>query len=494
MIAIRCRLVGCATALVLAALNSAPAAAQRFEVDHQYPVAELREDFALLRSALEEAHSGLYRYSSKVEIDRMFEAAAARLSEAKTELQFLSVIAPVVAGVNDGHTGLGASAGLTAYLGTQPFAFPFNLRFVDGKAYLFRNYSDERDVEMGAELTHLNGIAMQEITARLLPMIPSDGRVVTSKFRRGLESTASFAQLFAIAYGLSTRFELTYVPPGGGAARSIAVDGITTADAQARFTERYPEAAAAQNRPPTELVWRDGVPVLTVRTFGGSAYGAAGIDYPEFLVTAFGEIADSGASHLVIDVRGNSGGADHFGKLLAAHLLDHEFQYYGALEINAPSFGFLEHTDQPGFAMSEDRVRPNERGIYDVLGHPNLGPQQPVDPVFHGDVLILIDGGSFSATGEFTSVVHHLRRATFVGEESGAGYYGNVSGGGATLTLPHTGVRVRIPFIRYTCAVSGYTPEDRGLIPDYVITPTIEDLLAERDPVLDFALEMAARP
>jgi C-terminal processing protease CtpA/Prc len=132
--------------------------------------------------------------------------------------------------------------------------------------------------------------------------------------------------------------------------------------------------------------------------------------------------------------------------------------------------------------------------MYDVLGHPNLGPQQPVDPVFAGDVIILIDGGSFSATGEFTSVVHHLGRATFVGEEGAAGYYGNTSGVGARLTLPHTALRVRIPFERYSCAVSGYEPRDRGLIPDHVVTPTIEDLLAERDPALDLALELARRP
>ena len=36
-------------------------------------------------------------------------------------------------------------------------------------------------------------------------------------------------------------------------------------------------------------------------------------------------------------------------------------------------------------------------------------------------------------------------------------------------------------------AVDGY-PKDRGLIPDFPVTPTIEDLLAGRDPVMDRAL------
>jgi C-terminal processing protease CtpA/Prc len=467
--------------------------AQGFDPDRTHPVAALREDFALLRRALEEAHAGLYRYSSKADIDRMFDDAAARLRGPMTELEFLRVLGPVVGGVNDGHTGWSPSPGLSGYLGTQPILLPFALRFVDGRAYLFQDLSDEPALEMGVELTHLNGLAMGDVVARLLPFISSDGRVVTSKYRRALENASTFGRLYGIAFGVTTRFELTYRPMGGGAPETVTVRGITTAQLRQRFAERYPQAVAAQSRPPIEFAWRDGVPILTVRTFGGGLYGRAGIDYAGFLRDAFAELAERGAERLVIDVRGNGGGSDDYGKLLAAHLLNRPFDYYAALEINAPSFSFMEYTDQPRWTMPANQVRANARGVYDVLGHPNLGPQQPAEPVFGGDVIILIDGGSFSATGEFTSVVHHLGRATFVGEESGAGYYGNVSGGGATLSLPTTRVRVRIPFIRYSCAVSGYEPTDRGLMPDHEVTPTIEDLLAERDPAMEFALGLARR-
>jgi hypothetical protein len=36
-------------------------------------------------------------------------------------------------------------------------------------------------------------------------------------------------------------------------------------------------------------------------------------------------------------------------------------------------------------------------------------------------------------------------------------------------------------------AVSDY-PKDRGIIPEYQISPTIEDLLQDRDTVMEFAL------
>ena len=43
--------------------------------------AEAQEDFDLMRQALEEAHSGLYRYSTKAEIDRAFDAQRANLAK-----------------------------------------------------------------------------------------------------------------------------------------------------------------------------------------------------------------------------------------------------------------------------------------------------------------------------------------------------------------------------------------------------------------------------
>lgn len=98
---------------------------------------------------------------------------------------------------------------------------------------------------------------------------------------------------------------------------------------------------------------------------------------------------------------------------------------------------------------------------------------------------------SFSATGESTSLFHYYKKAVFFGEECGAGYYGNTSGFMVMATLPNTKIQVRIPLILYTMAVDGY-PMNRGIVPDVPVTPTIEDLLAGRDLVMDRALEFLA--
>jgi C-terminal processing protease CtpA/Prc len=289
--------------------------------------------------------------------------------------------------------------------------------------------------------------------------------------------------------GITTRFEIELRVPRDGSARTITVDGITAEELTRRFESRYADVAQTeQDRPPVELTYRDGVPILTVRTFGGRTISSAGIDYPDFLHNVFQELADTSAESLIIDVRDNGGGSDEYGKLLAAYLIPEPFDYYRFLEVNSDSFGFLEHTGMSNSDIPRDRLQANERGKFDLLGHPNLGTQQPLEPNFTGDVYILINGASFSATGEFTSVVHHHGRATFVGEECGAGYYGNTSGMMVGVTLPNSGISVRVPLVRYTMAVSGYEPADRGLIPEHHVEPTIEDLLAGRDTVLEYAL------
>jgi C-terminal processing protease CtpA/Prc len=126
-----------------------------------------------------------------------------------------------------------------------------------------------------------------------------------------------------------------------------------------------------------------------------------------------------------------------------------------------------------------------------VTDHPNVGTMNPETPRFTGKTVILVDGLSFSTTGETTSLFHFHKKATFMGEECGAGYYGNTSGSTANVVLPRTGIQVRVPLVLYTLAVDGY-PRDRGIVPDIPVVPTIEDLLARRDVVMERALRFLA--
>ncbi len=80
--------------------------------------------------------------------------------------------------------------------------------------------------------------------------------------------------------------------------------------------------------------------------------------------------------------------------------------------------------------------------------------------------------------------------ATIIGSETG-GYRKGTNGGQLFfLWLPHSKIEIDIPLI-------GYYPlteqSDRGLLPDILVTPTLEDLLSKKDKELEKALAIINR-
>jgi C-terminal processing protease CtpA/Prc len=267
------------------------------------------------------------------------------------------------------------------------------------------------------------------------------------------------------------------------------VEGLRRGAQNRIFQERYPDAA--RSLPPLEVEYRGNTAILTIRTFSDGPYRSLGQAYPTLLRKTFQDLDAQSVENLIIDLRENGGGADLNGRLLVSYLLDKPYMFYTHLEVKRDSFSFLEHTDAADMqAKLKKMLRKNEQGTFDLQFHPNLGEQKPMQPNFRGKVLVLISGWSFSGSGECTSILHFQKRAKFVGEECGAGYYGNTSGFMPQLTLPNTGLRVRLALLRYHMAVSGYAHRDRGILPDYPFTPSIQDLLQEKDTELEYALEL----
>jgi len=106
---------------------------------------------------------------------------------------------------------------------------------------------------------------------------------------------------------------------------------------------------------------------------------------------------------------------------------------------------------------------------------------QPVRP-FAGPVAILVDDGSYSASEIFSGGMQAIGRARIFGMRTAGG------------ALP--AVLERLPggdVLQYAIGdfvtANGQRIEGRGVVPDQVVEPSREDLLAGRDPILDAALD-----
>jgi hypothetical protein len=196
---------------------------------------------------------------------------------------FLLHLAPLIANINDGHTGWMLSSSHEDYLKKQPIFFPFKLKFIKKGvgdpnpftvsqmpffrsfiskvcrknkvsqgiskkgAYLFRNYSEHTNLDMGGEVISINGQPISTITEKMLPLISSDGHIESSKYRV-LESTSYFWRTYNIIFRITTEYSLVYQLPGTKDVKTLKCKGLTEDQLNAAFKKRYPEAA--KNNPP----------------------------------------------------------------------------------------------------------------------------------------------------------------------------------------------------------------------------------------------------
>jgi C-terminal processing protease CtpA/Prc len=276
-------------------------------------------------------------------------------------------------------------------------------------------------------------------------------------------------------------------------ARTHTLQGATIEGLEQSWHAAHSADVSDQQRPWADVSFvADGrVAVLTVRGFDRFADLNEQERMEAFFARAFREIKTRSVRALIIDVRDNGGGRDEQGRELFAYIAQRPFTYYDGLYFQGARFSFAEHA-QPSVPGPPPQIYETDpQGRLRMRENQNYGTHQPEADAFAGPVFVLMNGGSFSTTAEFLSVTHANRRATLIGEEAGGGYYGPMGGVTLTLTLPHSGLRVRVPLQRYELAISGFSPASRGAPADIVIRPTIQDRLANRDPVMARALRLA---
>jgi hypothetical protein len=438
------------------------------------PPDKLREDFRILRGALEEGHPGIYRYTPKAELDQRFDQAEKALDRPMNVYEFYRIVAPVVAAVKCGHTGARVSPDLDK---GKP-RLPLVVRVLDDKIDVLRDLSGSDATLAGQEIRAVNGVAADKIGQTMLAATSGDGDVQTARLRR--ISGSNFATNLIDLLGLESPYTVTLQDAKKGREHTVKLEGIDAAKLQ----EPRPKESA------TLTFLDDGkIANLKINRFGGTANKK---DLKAFFRDSFTEIDKKKSGVLILDLRDNGGGADELGKLLLSFLIDEPFQYYDDLVLNKLDFSFQKYTSQKR-ALPADMMQRQPNGKYRLVKHPNWGTQQPSKPTFRGKVYILINGNSFSTTSEFLSHAHARKRATFIGEESGGGYYGNTSGPGALLTLPNTKLQAYVPLMTYYMAVRDYKAASHGVVPDYPVKYTIEELCEAKDKELALALELARK-
>ncbi|MEZ4972643.1 MAG: S41 family peptidase [Cyclobacteriaceae bacterium] len=445
-----------------------------------FSLLQLQSDFDLYRKALEEAHPGLYRYHSKAQFDSIFNKTRKSLSGVNTLTDFYERLTPINTFIGCGHTRTLLPQGWNKVAKAVEKHLPFEFRVLDGKAILYKSHVNDNDFAPGSQLISIEQ-PFEQLAKRMLPVFSADGYVTTSRWKDMERNFSVFLQLLVKESG--PYHTVLLKPDGKRIEKEIQ---LINSDAIAKSTERPDLEFEILNPPSTAKI--------TVRSFSGNISDKNGTGFSAFLKASFQKIQNEKIQNLIIDVRGNGGGRDDYGSLLFSYLTNEPYSYYSYLEVNKPEFTFLEYTNQ-----SESFVRSLRNSITEKDGryflnkneHSCLSPQTPSKPTFEGNVYVLINGRSFSATAEFCAVTRFHERAIFIGEETSGGYEGNNSGGSILLTLPQSKIRLAIPTYKYVSAVDiEKYPKGRGILPHHEIIPTINGLANGTDEVMDYVLTL----
>ena len=213
-------------------------------------------------------------------------------------------------------------------------------------------------------------------------------------------------------------------------------------------------------------------------------------------------IADSLARYqdvpnMIIDVRYNAGGEDAAVRKVASYFLNRPSVDTDSYRmVNDTVFSSLRYSvnysDRAVFSGYE-RVD-GRSGFYSYDDCGVIIPDTCVS--YKGRLYILADETSNSAAALFPSILSRNHRAVTVGRETGSGYHYMTAYDYARIMLPNSKIMVQIPVVKCVLdeTVNGRYPAGRGLLPDYEVPLTYEEVYTSpTDPVLSQALSLIAR-
>ncbi len=457
------------------------------QADTILSVADARADFDVLRSALEEAHGGLYRFATKAEVDARFNAYRARLTSPISKRDYTAFIATLLATTRDGHTRLEYDSVTTAALTNAPL-FPLRV-VVEGNKLIvqFNDTPADSTILPGMEVVSVNGRPVSDVLTTMRPMIPGDGFIPTGRATR---LGRSFAQNYWLFIERAADFTVTARDDAG---RTVAATlaGVVTADrakntnpVNASLTANIALFDGPRNNISLRFARDTTIGILKVRGFEAETF-------PVALDSVFRLLREKGTKSVILDLRGNGGGVDLFGARLVGSFLDKPFRYFDRIHLRSirPSFATWKTSTFENHAKWTI-ADPSGGWLATPELHGGVAERQPGATPFLGKLVVLLDGGTYSTAADVTATLHHNRRATFVGEESAGGYEGNTSGLNARVVLPHSGLRLNIMVYDYWNPVSP-AEKGRGTMPDVVIQRRVSDLLRGVDPQMEKAVELA---
>lgn len=488
-------------ALLFTAFSGSEAQDQRTKMNHVPADAvltpeQVMRDLELAEEAFSRVHPGYTRYASEKDMAAAWASIkdTARDASGMPLGDFYLAVNGALTKIRCDHTKAELPRSIRAQRKGQPLYLPMRWEWIEGRALVDATTADST-VQRGDEILTIDGREIGQIVQVVSQYIPVDGYTEWSR-RSGISQSLEFMgggvdHFGAFLWDIPAQAELT-VRSANGEERAVTLDRISFVD----WSEMGRKSEANFKDAVTYKTLADGVGYLSVDTF---------VNYRDpvkpkkIFQPLFKQIRDQGVDTLVLDLRLNGGGSGDAQYELLANLIDRPYKPIKEMRAKTLDLDgirpYLWTWDSRALDPNPIGFSKNDDGTYALrrFVSSDLKTVKPAKYAFKGKLIVLTSDTNSSGSTNMSAWLKELDRAVLVGEKTGGSAEGVTAGLQFTLTLPESGMRLRLPFFFMRNNVSTFE-KGMGVSPDIAAPMTVKAFREARDPALEMAKTIAVSP
>ncbi len=410
---------------------------KRYELNDRLPKSNYLEDLDQLVDSIRINHPQPYEFISKSDFDNQIALIKASITDSTTISEFAWICNSIAATVGCLHTSTNSR---NINFSPNQF-FPVKVHYSNAKLFVTAPDALNTELTRGTEILSINGVDIAELKNGISRHISSDG------YNQGFIDA-----IINRYFGYFAAFQLNFPPVykvevmDGHARKELLINHKTPDETEASESTSIKDLDFSID--PAEQIAKIGIKSFVY-------YDERLPIFKSFIDSCFTQIEQNNIGNVVIDLRDNGGG-DPF---CAAHLL----QY-----ISKKSFRYYKKGSTTYYKSLEKKINPFKNR-------------------FKGNLFVLINSGCASTTGHLSSILKYNHIGILIGSETGATYSCNANN--ITFKLKHSGIDAFVATKIYQTDVSGFK-KSQGIVPDYPVLRSIDDILSERDVEMEKVREL----
>ncbi|MEP7228987.1 MAG: S41 family peptidase [Ginsengibacter sp.] len=466
---------------------------KNYNPNKKYSKETLREDYTFLRNVLEKKHPALYWYTTKDSMDYYFNEGYKAIADSMTELQFgWKIIAPLTATIHCGHTSFSMSKGWNKFIRHKHIpSFPLYLK-AWGDTMVVVNNLNKKDsvIKRGTIITSINGLTVDDMISRMFYFMVEDGYSENVNYIR---LSGNFPYFHRNIFGLYKTYNVGYLDSTGIEKNTMLPYFAPPVDSMGKGKKNVPgiKEKKPHRRERLEnarsLQIDSSAALMTINTFTKS-------HLHHFFKSSFRRVRKEKIENLIIDIRANGGGDIDNYVLLTKFLRNTPFKVADTAYAVSKNFRPYTRHITSGFfnnlgLLFVTRKKQDGKYHFRYWEKHRFSPKQKNH--FDGQVYVLTNGLTFSASTLFCNAMKGQHNVTLLGEETGGGWYGNSGIMIPDIILPKTKLRVRLPFFKLV-QYNHIAEKGTGVVPDVYVGPNVKDVIKGVDTKLERVKEMIA--